>query len=220
MNSEQFDSPRPATGTDATTTLDDRTNVLNNLVVNNYSNLLDAAYNAYPDLLVFDAEKIMVLLGKKLDRYAGPQVDAPFLRWATRFVTKEANRYQVTALLLSEYGHLIRTTIQREIARPVRDFSVDVDSVYWEIALLIFDRAPSLAKRGTAKTSTRIVALIKKHVHLYYHSYWYRRHKLNTERVQSGQDYGVETMSEEELKAERAALDDPFSAELEGAYIS
>jgi uncharacterized protein YcfL len=220
MTSEQFDSPRPATGTDAETTLADRTTILNQLVISNYRDLQDTAYAAYPDLMVFDAEKIILQLGKKMNRYTGPPTEAPFMKWATRFMTKEAKRYAIAASLLSEYGILIRTTIRKEIDRPIRDYSVDVNSVYPEVALLIFDRAPSLAKRGTAKTSTRIVSLIKKHVHLYYHSYWYRRHKLNTERVQSGQGYGVETMSEEELKAERAALDDQFQPESEGVYVS
>jgi len=220
MNSEQLDTPHPATGTDAATTLDDRTTILNQLVVTNYSTLQDAAYSAYPNLMVFDCERIIVQLGKRLGRYSGPPTEAPFMKWATRFVAKEADRFRITAELLTEYGHLIRTTIERQIDRPVRDYSVDVKTIYPEVALLIFQRAPSLAKRGTAKTSTRIVALIQKHIHFFYHSYWYRRHKLNTERVQAGHGYYVETMSEAELRSERASLADPFKPEPEGAYIS
>jgi hypothetical protein len=199
MTDVQFDAPRPVTGADAETTPKDRNDKLSKLLITSHTALQDAAYEAFSGLTVFDAEKIMVLLGKELPRYGGPPYEAPFMRWATRLVTKEAQRYKTTALILFEYGRLIRTTIRAELNRPIRDYSVDVESIYWEIALLVFERAHSLAKRGRAKLSTRLVALTQKHIRFYHTSYWNRRHRLNCERVQNDEAYGVETLSPEEI---------------------
>ena len=168
----------------------------------NRAALYDAGYQVYPALWVEDAETILSSLGTRLHRYGGPAELEPFMRWATRQVQKDARRYRITADILSEFGHLIRATISAEIDRPVRDYSADVDSIFWEVALLIFQHAHSLARRGSAKTSTRLVALIKKHVHFYHTGRWYRRHRLNAERVESGEPYGVEVLPAAELESE------------------
>lgn len=199
MKDVQLDSSRPATGTDATTTLDDRTTILDQLVITNYSALQDVAYTTYPGLLVFDAEKIITLLGKRLGRYTGPPIEAPFMKWAIRFVGDEALRYKIATQILAEQYGVIRAAIHEYLWTSAVNLSVEHQDVYWEIAELIFQRAHSLNRRGKAKLSTRVTALVKKHCYMYHNSKNARRRKLLKARLTIDEPILCERLSDEEI---------------------
>ena len=195
-----FDASQTASGTTAKTNPSYRkTERLNHLYTNHYNILTASAYETYPQLLVMDADIIMELLSAKLSRYKGPSSDEAFLKWATRFVRKEAARYAITARILSEQNRVIHKAINTHTWTSAVDRSVEHKDLYWEIALLIFQRAHSLNQRGTAKLSTRITALVKKHVYLYHNSRNQRRLRLVQEHVQQGGVIECEMLSPEEI---------------------
>jgi hypothetical protein len=208
-----FDASQKASGTPAKTNLSARKTEVQQLYLSHYSTLTAAAYEAYPHLLVMDADRIMELLHAKLSKYTGPSSDEPFLRWATRFVRKESERYAITAQILLEQNRVIHGAINTHTWTSAVDRSVEHDDLYWEIALLIFQRAHSLNRKGTAKLSTRITALVKKHIYLYYNSKNQRRLRLVTEHVQEGGSIDCEMLSPEEI-----ASTQPQALEYDAGY--
>jgi hypothetical protein len=220
MKSEQLDAPCTATGTDMETTPEDRTSTLNNFLVANYRNLQDAAYAAYPDLLVFDAEKIIVQLSKKLNRYTGPPLEPLFMKWACRFMIHEAERYKFASQILVEQADVIHAAIHNSLWTSAVDLAVEHQDIYWQVVELIFDRAHSLNRRGTAKLSTRVTGLVKKHIYFYFNSRNAGRKKKVAKGLALDMPIQCERLSDEEIASIRLKdLYDPGYSEV-GLSIS
>ena len=177
MNDVPLDSPRPVTGTGAETTPEDRTETIQQLYFNHSPELRAAAFDAYPALIAPDAYRIMLALASSLHRYGGPPEDKPFLKWATRFVRKEAERFRITLDILSKYRRVIESAIRDSLwATTALDVGQsDPEDIFGEVAALIFERAHSLNRKGRAKLSTRLSALVRKHVWLYHNARNQRR---------------------------------------------
>jgi hypothetical protein len=211
MQLETIDAPQSATGTDAATNLKDRTTTLHNIITMNYGDLVAIAYDAYPQMVFCTPGAIIGTLYGNIERYGGPTESTAFMRWASRFVTKEAQRHRITAEILAEHQTLIYAAIHEALnSSQARDYSISPEDVYWEVVMLILARAHSLARRGTAKLSTRLYALVKKHVWLMHTSYWNRRHRINRELAERGEWYPVERLSDAEIAAMKPK-DDPIS---------
>jgi len=143
-------------------------------------------------------------LQRELPTFTG--TDQDFAEWATAIVTAGAIRHKFLALAMKEWKPLIYSAIQRGMSsehNQAVDYSKDPEDLYWEIVLLIMNMAPDLAKAGTAKMTTRIFDLAKKHVRFHVVKL-NRRHKLNRERVENQQSYRCETVSAEERDSELA----------------
>lgn len=179
--------------------------------VNQYSNLEAVAFDAYPGLTVWDCEKVMAFLESRLFAYKGPLDAAAFEKWAAKIVTKEAQRFEITLRILVEHKNVIHKAIHAGMRQSAVDLSVGHDDIFQELAGLVFRMAHSLAKKGTASLSTRLYSLTLRHIDLYHTRPNNRRHRLNRERVEAGLPYGVESISAEELAAERAAQFDDES---------
>lgn len=204
-----IDAPQSATGTDAETNLTDR-KTLHSFIFKNMAELTDLAHEAGKSTLFFGTpDAIIGMLFRNLHRYGGPPVEADFMVWARRFVSREASRYEITARILAEYKDLIHKAIHESMWTSAIDLAVEHQDVYWEVVFLIFQRAHSLDRKGTAKLSTRLYELVKKHVYQYHN-------KKNDQRRKSVQrrwnEIGCERFSDDELAAMRAAEAD------EGVY--
>jgi len=195
------DASQTASGTSAKTNPSRKTE-LQQLYLTHYSTLTATAYEAHSELLVFDAYRVMELLSAKLNRYTGPSSDEPFLKWATRFVRKESERYKITATILSKYRRVIDSAIwkYRQTAAAF-ELYIEHEDVFQEIAALIFEKAHSLNKKGRAKLSTRLTALVKKHCYFYHVSKFNRRHSILTAVAPT--DFGIEIMTKQELESQR-----------------
>jgi len=204
MQAEHIDTSRPAPGPDATTILTDRNQSLNQFIIANYRDLTDAAYTAYPNLLVLDCEKAIIRLGNALIRYTGPAEQTPFLKWATRFVTKEAQRYRIAGRIITNQMEVIHAAIRNNLWTSASDCADEHQDVFWEIVELIFQKAHSLNRRGSAKLSTRVTALVKKHCFLYYNAKNARRRKLIKEQLEANKPINCECLSDEELASMKA----------------
>lgn len=202
MQLAPFDAPKSATGTDAATILNDRT-VLQHFIVKNSAELRDLAHDAAKQKLFFGTpDTIIGKLFDNLHRYGGPPVEAAFLTWARRFVSKEAARYEITGRILAEYETLIHKAIHECLWESSVDLAVEHQDVYWEIVFLVFHRAHSLDRPGSAKLPTRLWSLVKKHVYLYHNKKNDQRRKLVQLRRN---ELRCEHFSEEELAVMRAA---------------
>lgn len=180
----QFDTPRQAVKSDAAKTLKDRQAAVTALFLDrdNQSELNEAIYEAHPSkqLLATDTEAILQTLAEQLAQYTGPIEPQPFLRWAIGFVTGEAASYKTVTDILSEHGSLIKRTIRSELWRFTRlDIGVSgPEDIFQEISTLIFEKTPSLNRRGTARLTTRLVSLVKRHVYFYHNKPNWERLKL------------------------------------------
>ncbi|MBW4039204.1 MAG: hypothetical protein HIU91_10080 [Acidobacteria bacterium] len=203
MAHNTIDAPQSATGTDAATNLEDRQTTLNNYIIANSLALTEAAFYAAKYQLFFTApEAILATLYGNLHRYGGPVEETAFLKWANRFVAKEASRYEITGRILTEYEDLIFDAIRQSLWTSAQDWAIEPKDVFWEVALLIFQRAHSFDKPDKAKLSTRIYSLVKKHVYLYYNKK--TRDRFKSVRLRQN-ELRCEHFSEDELNAMRAA---------------
>jgi hypothetical protein len=189
----------------------DRATALNDLLHQNHNALARLAYEVYPSLLVPDCEHILAALSEalKCGKYRGQIKQQSFFKFASRLVAKEAQRFMLTERILRENRRVIYAAIRRFTRTFEQDRSVEHVDIFWEVAYLIHQRAHSLSKPGKAKLSTRLTALVKKHVEFYLTSYWFRQHRLIRERVESGLPQHVEWMSDEELASMKAEIDEP-----------
>lgn len=201
MSHSNFEASRTANGAAANTDSYVRTNATDQLYFSNYTALTAVAYHTYPDLLVFDADKIMTMLGQRLARYKGPANNEAFLRWASEFVRKEADRYKITLRIMTRYRRVIDAAIRRyRQTSAAYERYVEHDDVFIEVMTLVFQRAHSLNKKGPAKISTRLTALVKKHCYFYHVSKCNTRHRVMTLAPTM---LGVETLSKAELASQR-----------------
>lgn len=199
-----IDAPHAATGTATATNLSDRT-ILNTFIISNAIELRELCHEAGKNKLFFTTpDTIIGKLFSNLHRYGGPPVEANFLNWARRFVSKEAARYEITGRILADYKDLINDAVRKSLWTYAIDRAVELQDIYWEIVLLIFQRAHSLDSPGKAKLSTRLYALVKKHVYQYHNKKNWKRRK----KVQGGYRNFCETFSEEELASIKAAESD------------
>jgi hypothetical protein len=207
MTESNFDASQTAQGTAAKTNLTTRTAQLQQLYATNYSNLQSVAYEAYPHLMVFDADKIMTLLAERLHKFKGSLDDngVSFEKWATRWVSKEAQRYKILAEILAEHSGIIHKSIQDNLWTSVQDRSVEHNDVFAGVMVLVFARAHSLKRRGRAKLTTRLYSLTKKHCWLKHNSR-NKRHRNGVQRhlEQGGELGGCEVMSAAEIASLKA----------------
>lgn len=212
MQEAQFDSSRPATGADATTTLEDRQSTHNSLYLQNHAALIGAAYESHPQLWTEDADRLMMALSRRLHRFGGPTDSAAFVRWAERFVRKEADRYRITGEILHQHHSVIRDTIRKSLWTSAVDLAVEVEDIADEVAILIFERAHSLKKPGKAKLRTRVIALVRKHVYLYHNAPNANRLRIVRENPTH---WRCDHLTAEELASNRAE-----QSECEGALVA
>ena len=201
MHVASIDTSRPATGTGATTNPSDRHNTLRDFVVTNYQELTEAAHEASHNKLFFSTPEVIVgTLVANLHRYGGPTDATSFMKWAQRFVSKEARRFLITGEIMEKHSNLIYKCIHESLWTSAVDWAVTPEDIYWEVVFLIFQRATSLGSKGTAKLTSRLWELTEKHVYLYYNSKNNKRRKAverNVDRI------SCERLSDMELAAMR-----------------
>lgn len=197
-----IDAPQSAPGTDAETNPIGRT-ILQSFTIANFAELSDLCYEAGKNkLFCTTPEAIIGKLLESLHRYGGPPVESDFLKWARRFVAKEAARYEITGRILAEHSNLIHDAIHKNMWTSAIDRAVEHDDVFWEVVYLIFHRAHSLDAQGKAKLSTRLYSLVEKHCYLYYNSKNAKRRKSVQRQFN---EIGCECLSDDELAAMRAS---------------
>ena len=207
MTLATFDAAQSAPGTDAPTNLTDRTQQLNQYIIANYGNLTAAAFDAYPQLLYSQPESIVGTLYGSLKRYGGPAEETSFLKWATRFVIKEAQRYKITTEILVEHNDVIHAAINKCLWTSAIDRMVEHQDIYSEVWWLIFQKAHALNRKGPAKLSTRVYSLIKRHVYFYHSS----RNTTRRNAVQRNRaSIDCEFLSDAELAAMRPTHGKPY----------
>jgi hypothetical protein len=201
MQVATIDAPQQATGTTEETILSDRT-TLQYFIIKNGTELRDLCHDAAKHKLFFTTpDAIIGKLLSSLHRYGGPPVESDFMEWARRFVAKEAARYEITGRILDKYQNLIFDAIRRSVWTSAENYAVEPKDIFWEVSLLIFQRAHSLDRKGTAKLSSRLYSLVAKHIYMYHN-------KKNLQRRNAVQlhrnEFQCEHFSDEELAAMKA----------------
>lgn len=186
------------------------------VVFANYGTLVGAAYESYPGLLFSDPEKIVASLNRSLVHYTGPMDDESFLGWACEWVAKETKRYEFLAYVLKEHSRTIRSAIRGSQWTSILDAATDEDDIFAEVMALVFLKAHALRRKGTAKLSSRLTALAKKHV-AYYHNHPNKRRSDLVLRYPSS--FVCEHLSPEELDSMQPTRDnDSFGAWAKRGY--
>jgi hypothetical protein len=183
---------------------------LEHLFVTLRANLLDAAYEEYPGLLVFDADSILDSLAGKLPEFTGQPHD--FEAWATDYV-KARSRHLRDYVSITSPGTPGRKTMSAAVSRSLPDdtfdCALDVEMIVDEICYkLVYPRVKSLMEPGKngATVTTRLYALAKKHAWNYYGKPLRRRRQAVEKAISSGRKFGCEFLSDAEL-AEMKALE-------------
>lgn len=168
-----FETTAPETTTRTTITDEQK----NNLYIAAYPALLDLCYETYPHLMFSDAETTLRVLAERVQKYNGKPDGAAFMKWASKFVSKEAKRYEITERILRQYRSAIFSTIHLNMWTSAMDRSVTADDLFLGIALYIFEDAHSFDRPGYSKEDggnvkllTRLCSLAKTHTYLYYNS--------------------------------------------------
>jgi hypothetical protein len=194
----------------------ERQKQIHKLFFDNFSTLSEVIYGSYDQLLVWDHDRILELLRQRLSLYRGTLDDGgeAFVKWESKFLRREGLRYKITARIMSENSDIIHAAIHDSLAGYVaEDCSVAHDDIVAEIRWLIFTLAFPLTKPGTSKRegdppaalSTRIYSLTRKHVWFYHIAKRERRLKLTQDGIKQGRGFYVETFSDLELNAMKAA---------------
>lgn len=181
-----------------------RHGALEKLFLENYAALMSEAYSEYSAMLVWDAERIMNRLSASLHLYEGPVCSEGFMTWGVAQVRHGAAQHRIAADLLQSYQRLLRWAIVKALGSNVEDCAVDVEDLWNEVAALVFQNAHELVRPGTAKLSTRLVALVRRHVWGYHVRNRVNRHRIVSEHLNSGGGLECEHLSDAELAAERA----------------
>jgi hypothetical protein len=134
----------------------DRTQNLEQLYLASCADLRSLIFEAEPSLFVTDADTILESLAGSLPEYCGELTLEAFYQWASAFVLTAAKRSAVTLEIITKYRHLIETAVFKYSRASALDLAVETDA-------LIFKYADSLARRGTAKLSTRLTAMVRRH---------------------------------------------------------
>lgn len=160
-----------------------RLEALQGFIVGNQAALTAAVFDTYPDALYSLPETIVSALILNLgEEYGGPVEQEPFLGWALSWVQREAERHRFTLMVYSEYALVIHAAIHKYRWRSFEDCGITHDDLFAEIILLVFKKAHELSRPGTAKLTTRLTSLVRKH--LYFRDKKSARHqRLVRERV-------------------------------------
>lgn len=169
-----------------------------------HATLTREAYQTHPGLYVRDCDTILQRLEQRVERFVRRFKTSPPIEQAVRFVCQEAERHAITERILVEHGRLIHKSIHLSVWTSAVDLAVEHGDLFSEISFEIFKRAHSLNRAGTAKLSTRIYSLAKKHCWFAHNSKNRRRHRLNREQSLIVCGYGVETVSDRERAALKA----------------
>jgi hypothetical protein len=208
MNLVNFDASQLANGTIANTESIDRTTALKQFYASNFGTLKAAAHESQK-LLFYETDAAVAALSRNLNKYKGPLDERSFLKWANRWVAMEAARYPFLTMVMTEHSRVIYAAIKDNLWTSAEDRAVEYQDVYSEVLMLVFNKAHVLCKKGSAKLSTRLYELTKKHVYLYHNSKNKRRFEAVARRLQRGGSIDAEQMSEDELAYERSQLSDP-----------
>jgi hypothetical protein len=173
-----------------------------------YPQLSAAVFEAEPSLSFIDSERIT--------RMAAPTgADKPltleaFEKRATKLVVKEAHRTAAFYNLIAEHGSLIKSAIRRTLFQSgYIEHSIEIEDVFQEVSLLLYQYTDALLKPGTAKLSTRIYELARLHVLGYHVEKGRNRLRIVEARMyERGGFCGPETLSRMELASMRAEMDD------------
>jgi hypothetical protein len=174
------------------------------LYINNLSNLRDAGYSTYPTMLYFDAERTLEKLSLRLHRFICDS-DSDFLRLAECYSRNVAAHLKRFYTMISEHSRLIYSAIERSLYGEPEDRAIEVEDIHREVSLLMFPIVNSLLGQGTAKLSTRIFALTRKHAYFYHVAPRRTRKAVVEQRIHAVGDLGVETLTEMELADIRAS---------------
>jgi hypothetical protein len=208
MQEVNFDASQLANGTIANNESTDRTSTLQKFYASNFGALKAAAHESQK-LLFYEADAAVAALSRNLNKYKGPLNEESFLKWANRWVAREAARYPFLTMVMTEHSGMIYAAIRDNLWTSAEDRAVEYQDVYSEVLMLVFNKAHVLCKKGSAKLSTRLYELTKKHVYLYHNSKNKRRFEAVSKRLQRGGSIVAEQMSEDELAYERSQLSDP-----------
>jgi hypothetical protein len=163
-----------------------------------------SVYDFQPSLLFGDADSILCLLADELPSYRGKLTEQAFSRWAAKFIEKTAKRYADTATILEANRPYIRAAIRRTMPYGIFDNALSMSDLENEIAIRVFADVESLAdnpEKHTAKQSTRVYGMAKKHLEYYVTSKMRDRFNLILARVSQGQTpYGDVEASSRILK--------------------
>jgi hypothetical protein len=160
-------------------------------------------FDSEPNLNFSDGSQVLRLLADSLTQYRGKAEPSAFVLWSTRFVQREARRFVLTEWILLTQRKLIKFTIYSAMKSTCQDRAIEDQDIESECALLVFRYALRLSKPGTAKLSTRLRALVKRHC-----GFALKKRKRRLEIVTTYETtigaHGCETLSPDELAEIRA----------------
>lgn len=178
----------------------------------NYQKLVDTALSD-KRILVADGKRIAESIKSHLKDYEGPLDDQDFQAWAIEIINAAAEQVAQFYELLKEDGWAIRAGIRSALGCGTRrrnqfdDTTAVAEELFIEVAYLVFERLADFLKPGTAKRSTCLFALARRHTLDYYVKKQARRHAAVARRLAAGGRFHLpEIVTNEEIEAAEAEL--------------
>jgi hypothetical protein len=202
---------------------DDRLQQLQQLFLENYSNIRDQIFAEDHEIWIEDADSIMSRLAEALPN-AGIESDREdFLSWARGFVRREAEKYVFMVSLgldfpiedsrpASRNRKAIIGAIKQTLRETgIKDAAVSVTDIYEEICAYLFHKkTEEFMKPGTAQIHTRLAKLARRHT-LYHISKRRDRHRIIREGISKLRANLPEVFSDAEL-ADMRAMEQEYEA--------
>jgi|SRR5579875_1750460 len=172
---------------------------LQELFIVAYPEIQDAAFAGHPQLLCFDLERIVAKVAAQLPTYAGLLEQEPFNTWAVQMVKAEVRKVAFIEAVLRDHRRVILKAINDCLRGMPLDLSVEPEDILEEVLAYVLEHVEEFSEQGTAKLSTRLYSLGKRHAWLYHGAYRKRNETSVARRLRSTWHLGVETLSDAEL---------------------
>jgi hypothetical protein len=174
-----------------------------------FETLCAKVFEYEPSLLSGDDKRVLARLYTELPEYDGGLNDRSYLQWAEEFIKAEARKFAFVATVAKDHGAVIHGGIWSALRSSpfVMECSIGADDLYSEVLSLILKYADNLAEKGSARLSSRLYALARKHA-----LFSVRKRNRRFAKILSQPDavraFIKETLTDEELAAIKAGEGD------------
>lgn len=167
----------------------------------NYGVLLDTCLES-PQLFIADAERLIFGLASHLHQFTG-DTDHEFIQWAGTILYPAIDRLRRFYDLKEKYYNVVRSAIWRTLGHSAEPNKLDdypelVRELANEVWLFIFLNLDKLTNSGSAKLSTRLFGLARRHTRNW-KSKQQGRMAAVRKRLAAGRGLGVETLTDAEI---------------------
>lgn len=180
----------------------------------NYEALLGTSLES-PQLFIADAERLIFGLASHMHKFTGA-TDHEFIQWAAAILYPAIDRLRRFYDLKEKYSTVVHSAIWRTLGHTAEPNKLDdypelVRELANEVWLYVFLNLDTLSNAGSAKLSTRLFGLARRHT-----SNWRKKQQSRFaavgRRIAAGKGFVAETLSDAEIAEMRGIEHEEMAA--------